>query len=188
MKLKDESKQFLLKLAERTIADFFAGKDKPRLMDSEIPDPELLARRATFVTLTIDGKLRGCIGSLSPRNKLFENVINNSLLAAFSDTRFEPLTEQEFDQTKIEISILDEPRHIDHSNEKAFLEKISEDKPGMIVQLGLNQATYLPQVWEELPDPKEFIASLCQKAGLALDAWRRPDTEIFTYEVDNFSE
>lgn len=188
MKLKAESKQFLLKLAERTISDYFAGKDKPHLRESEITDPEIIENRATFVTLTIDGKLRGCIGSLTPRNKLYEDVINNSLMAAFSDTRFSPLSEEEFEKTKIEISVLDEPKHIDHKDKKTFLDIIAKKKPGMIVQLGLNQATYLPQVWGELPDPEKFIESLCQKAGLSPDAWTRPDTEIFTYEVENFEE
>lgn len=188
MKIKARSKNYLLDLSRRALIAYFRDSKKLEIDESEIMDPLLTQRGATFVTLTIDGDLRGCIGTLIPKNKIYKDVINNTINAAFSDPRFPQLAESEVSKVKIEISILSEPKHVALDSPEEFLKEIGKFKPGLIIQLGLNQATYLPQVWEDLPDPGEFMSSLCQKAGLQEEDWKLSDSEVFTYQVENFSE
>jgi AmmeMemoRadiSam system protein A len=188
MKLKETSKQFLLHLSRHTLEEYFNNSKKPEIIESDISDPKITKKGATFVTLTIDGELRGCIGTLIPKNKIYKDVINNTLNAAFSDPRFPQLSKNELTRVKIEISILSEPKHVALGSPEEFLKELEKSKPGLIIQLGLNQATYLPQVWEDLPDPEEFMSSLCQKAGLSSEDWKRPDAEIFSYNVEHFLE
>ncbi|MFA7243880.1 MAG: AmmeMemoRadiSam system protein A [Patescibacteria group bacterium] len=185
--MKTESKQFLLKIARKSLENYFRGKGKLKVDESNAP-AETNKLGATFVTLTKDGELRGCIGSLIAKKKIYEDVINNSLNAAFSDHRFPQLAESELNEIKIEISVLGEAKHMQIKSPKTFLEEIERNKPGLILQVGMNQATYLPQVWEDLPEPNEFMSTLSQKAGLLADAWARPDAEIFTYNVDDIQE
>jgi AmmeMemoRadiSam system protein A len=109
-------------------------------------------------------------------------------LAAFNDSRFDPLRENELAQVKIEISILTAPKPLEYNNPDDLLEKISKTKPGLIIKSGFYQATFLPQVWEDLPKPEEFLSHLCQKAGLKSDHWATSELDVMQYEVIHFAE
>lgn len=121
---------------------------------------------ACFVTLAVDSKLRGCMGSIFAHKPLINDLAQNAYKSAFADTRFSALTEEEFQRLKIAISILTQPEQIEFSNEEELIEKIEAYKDGLIIQDGNYSAVYLPSVWVQLPDKKEFLESLKQKAGL----------------------
>jgi len=180
-------KDFLLKLARKTIEHFLATGEKLEPLDSDIPFEKLKEKRAAFVTLTQDGNLRGCIGSLEPQIALCEEIIDKSLSAAFKDPRFSPLAREELVKTKIHISILTIPQPPSFKNYEELLEKLTPKKDGVILKKGFNTATYLPKVWEELPQKQEFLSSLCHKAGLSSDAWKQ-DIEVWLYQTIDFSE
>jgi AmmeMemoRadiSam system protein B/AmmeMemoRadiSam system protein A len=154
-------------------------------------------RAATFVTLTKNGELRGCIGSLGDERPLQESIPANARSAAFSDPRFMPVEPQEWPDIAIEVSVLTPPQHLlveyevgDLRNPVTEAEALAALTPGIdgvIFKAGSRQATYLPQVWEQIPDPKQFLASLRQKAGLAPDYWG-DDVELLTYRVKAWEE
>jgi len=124
---------------------------------------------ATFVTLMRAGKLRGCIGSLEARRALGEDVVANSLAAAFHDPRFAPLSAAEWPDTQLEVSLLSTPKSIHFADEAELLEAIRAGQDGLIVQQNDRRATFLPQVWESIPDKRRFLAELVAKAGLPAD-------------------
>lgn len=186
--MDSKNKKFLLALARQTIVDYYETGQKIKLDEGKIPDQELSHKAATFVTLTEDGMLRGCIGSLLAKRKMYEDVINNALYAAFGDARFNPVSREEIPKIKIEISVLSGSKPYKHKNQTELLQKIKPKEHGVIVQKGYSQATYLPQVWDDLRDKKEFLSSLCQKAGLDKNAWQSQNCEIFYYTVEKFSE
>lgn len=176
--------QKLLTIARQTIT---AELDGTKFEPENIEDT-WKKNRATFVTLTKQGKLRGCIGSLEAHRSLIEDIQQNALHAAFSDPRFPPLTKAELADIKIEISILTPPQKLEYSDADDLLEKLKVGEDGVIIRKDWHSATYLPQVWEDLPNKKEFLSSLCVKAGLPLDAWRAGDLEVQTYEVEKMGE
>lgn len=187
MHLSPNQKNYLLKLARQTITDYFDKSEKTSL-DPEKIDKELTKPAATFVTLTKLGELRGCVGNLIAKKPLYQDIINNTLMSAFGDNRFPQLTKNESKNIKIEISILSDPSPYPHKNAASLLEKIKPNTHGIIIQNGFNQATYLPQVWDDLPNKTEFLESLCTKAGLSKESWKEESTEIFYYTVEKFSE
>lgn len=138
---------------------------------------------ASFVTLTLSGSLRGCIGSLEARQPLFQDIINNAINAAFHDYRFNPLEENELKRVRIEISVLSPPEKLGIGS-KVF-NKI-DNKMGLILKLSGRSATFLPQVWEQVPDKEVFLEELAMKAGLGSDDWK--DAEIWFYRVEKVSE
>jgi AmmeMemoRadiSam system protein A len=142
-------------------------------------------KKACFVTLTERGVLRGCIGSLYPCQELYKDVIENAKHAAFEDYRFPQLKRGELSEVKIEISVLSIPQKLQFRNEKQLLERIDKSM-GLILRKGFNSATFLPQVWEEIPDKKEFLEHLSLKAGLDKDAWKT--SEIYFYKVKKIEE
>lgn len=140
---------------------------------------------ACFVTLTIEGELRGCIGSLESRQALYLDVIENAVNAGFHDHRFNVLEEDELDEVKIEISILTKPEKIRYESPEDLLRKL-DDKMGILLKSGGSSSTFLPQVWEQIPDKTVFLEELSRKAGLDKDAWK--DGEIWFYRVEKVSE
>lgn len=142
-------------------------------------------RGATFVTLTIDGQLRGCIGTAEAHCSLQEDVEENAVRAATMDPRFPPLSMAELDRTHLEVSVLTPPRP---------LACAPEERPEQVKGLGLllmgghNRSLLLPQVWDKIPDPHEFLEVLCRKAGLPRDAWRRPEVDLYVFHVQAFDE
>ncbi len=172
----------LLVLARKTIEYYLENKE---LKVSEEIKKKYSEKKASFVTLTKDKELRGCIGSLYPRQELWKDVQENAINAAFHDFRFSPLTKQELSKTKIEISILSVPKKIIFKDEKELLKKINS-KMGIILKKGFNTSTFLPQVWEEISNKKDFLEQLSMKAGLDRNAWK--NAEIFSYEVQKMKE
>ena len=158
--------QTLLHLARAAIAKElgFVSHDLPRTDWLEEPG-------ATFVTLTLGGQLRGCIGSLEAHRPLIDDVRANAVASALRDPRFPPLSKEEFAQVVIEVSLLSTPQLIRFSSEQDALAQLKPGKDGVILEYGPQRATYLPQVWAQLPDPQVFIAQLKNKAGLPEDFW-----------------
>jgi AmmeMemoRadiSam system protein A len=155
---------------------------------SALNDPVFQAPCGTFVTLKQRGQLRGCIGNLSSSDPLAEGVRRNAVNAAFHDPRFAPLTEGELDQVVIEVSVLTEPRPLEFSDPQDLLRKLRPNVDGVILRQGYASATFLPQVWEQLPKKEDFLGHLCLKAGLPRDAWKRSPLEVSTYQVQHFEE
>jgi MEMO1 family protein len=144
--------------------------------------------RGCFVTLTEHGELRGCIGNLVARGPLSTQVAENARSAALEDPRFNPLTAGEEPAVKIEISVLTEPRQLFFSSPDDLLQKLQPGADGVILKIGDRMATYLPQVWEQMPDKTAFLDSLTEKAGCGASDWRKPETAVFLYEVESFKE
>jgi hypothetical protein len=185
--LKPHQGQTLVKLARQTIAERLGKK-------SITVDPETLAdsvfqeHRGTFVTLTINKNLRGCIGNLDATDSILAGIKRNAVNAAFHDPRFPALKAHELDQVDIEISILTEPRRLEYGDSKDLLSKLRVHVDGVILKKGPASATFLPQVWEQLPRPEKFLSHLCMKAGLPADDWKKSRLDISTYQVQYFEE
>lgn len=182
----DDLGPILLKLARGAIAERL-GLPAPAPRSGEARRPELALPGATFVTLTRDGELRGCIGTLKARRALGDDVRVQACAAAFDDPRFPPLTADEFPAVRVEVSVLGEPRELPVESEADALRKLRPGIDGVILARDGKRATFLPQVWAELPDPGEFLAQLKLKAGLPANFW---DARIAlqTYPVEKFSE
>jgi len=148
---------------------------------------ELKEERATFVTLTIDGHLRGCIGMLEACRPLAEDVAENAVSAAFHDPRFPPLSQEEFDDLKISISVLSPPQEMNFSSEADLVSQIRPGVDGLILQEGFRRGTFLPSVWEELSEGEMFFKHLKLKAGLSAGYWS--DTlRVFRYTTEYIQE
>jgi MEMO1 family protein len=189
--LAPEKGRLLVKLARSTLMEKFGRPLPPAEADrmrSELSDAAFQARSGTFVTLKHKGRLRGCIGNLSASDPLAEGVRRNAVNAAFHDPRFSPLTEKELDQVLIEVSVLTEPRPLAFSGPEDLLRKLRPNVDGVIIRRRHASATFLPQVWEQLPKKEDFLGHLCLKAGLPRDAWQRGDLEVSTYQVQYFEE
>jgi len=170
--------QYLLQLARQAIAKEFGNC----LPIANIEFPGLAQHAACFVTLNLDHKLRGCIGNLEARDSLFESVTRNAKLAAFNDHRFAPLSPEEFGNIKIELSILTPMQALVVTDEADLLRQLRPNIDGLVFKSGQHQATFLPSVWQQLPEPKEFLAHLKRKAGLAEDYWNA-DVQCFNYQT-----
>jgi len=150
-------------------------------------EPWLLDKGASFVTLTIGGELRGCIGSLVAYQPLKDDVRQNARAAAFEDPRFYPLSVEEFDKIHIEVSVLSPPEPMPFSTREEALSMLRPGVDGVILSAARRRATFLPQVWDELPDPEEFISHLLRKAGLPATFWD-DSVRIERYTVTAFEE
>lgn len=175
-----KNQKILLELARSTLADYFkTGKIK----DFSTTDAELTAPAAVFVTLTISGQLRGCIGTTAPQAPLYRAVQQMALAAAFEDYRFKQLTPEELDKIKIEISVLSPLTKVKSAAE------VKEKIHGVTVRRGGRSGLFLPQVWEHFENKEDFLGELCsQKAGLPSNAWCDPGTELCVFTVFAFEE
>lgn len=186
----DEKKgEILLEIARKTIAEHLGLSYKPSTdLDAASRDTAFESRRGTFVTLKINDQLRGCIGNLLPDKPLIHSVRENAINAAFQDPRFAPLLKQEFKKIQIEVSLLTEPKPLDYKDGRDLLDKLRPHVDGVILRKGPYSSTFLPQVWQQLPDKRAFLEQLCMKAGLPADAWQKGDIEVLTYQVQYFEE
>jgi len=174
----------LLVVARKTLEAYFE-EQKFELVE-EIKQ-KYKEKKACFVTLTKNAELRGCVGSLVAEKELWKDVQENVLYAAFHDARFLPLSKEELDKIKIEISILSSPEKIEFENSKDLLKKLNKNY-GVIIRKGICSATFLPQVWKEIPNKEKFLSMLCLKAGLKSDEWQNRDVEIHIYKVERVKE
>ena len=172
----------LLTLARNAIASRFGVSGNPA---ADLP--ELHQPGAVFVTLTQHDNLRGCIGSLEAWRPLHKDVQENALAAAFRDPRFEPLSADELPVTRVEVSLLTPAEPMRFSSEADALAQLRPDIDGVIFTAGNRRSTFLPQVWEQLPEPAMFMAHLKQKAGLPADYWG-PNVQLERYQVKKWKE
>jgi AmmeMemoRadiSam system protein A len=172
----------LLTIARTAIA---ARLDLPHA--GEPRAPALLEPAATFVTLHQSGELRGCIGTLEPVRPLGVDVRENELAAAFRDPRFQPLAVVEFETTSIEVSLLSAAERVEVDDEGDLLACLRPGVDGVILEYAGRRATFLPQVWEALADPREFVAALKRKAGWPADFWS-PRMNVSRYGVTKWTE
>ena len=155
--------------------------------DVDASHAELSRPAATFVTLKMHGELRGCIGTLAPFRPLGLDVRENALAAAFRDPRFLPLTAAEFEATSVEVSLLSESRALDIASEDDLLAQLRPGHDGLVLEYGRHRATFLPQVWDALADPRDFVVALKRKAGLPADFWSR-QMAVSRYGVTKWAE
>jgi AmmeMemoRadiSam system protein A len=151
------------------------------------PEPWLADPAATFVTLHLEERLRGCIGSIDPRRALGEDVANNARAAAFRDPRFEPVTAVEFDALSIEVSVLSPRVALEAATEGEAAQRLRPGVDGVYLEYAGHVATFLPQVWESLPDPVDFLAALRHKAQLPARFWD-PAIRLTRYTVEKFGD
>lgn len=185
--LTTEEKQTLLRLARDTLECGVRGGELPALQ-AEAMTPRLREPGASFVTLTIKRQLRGCIGALEPYQPLAQDVREHALAAALEDPRFRPVTPEELDQIEIEISRLTLPRRLEYADASDLLPRLRPNIDGVILRDGMRRATFLPQVWEKIPDKAEFLDNLCSKMGSMPGTWRKKHLEVLTYQVEEFHE
>ncbi len=178
----EEQGRLLLTLARAAIAREFHGKDGMPVQSGWLKVPG-----AVFVTLTMAGRLRGCIGSLEVHRSLGDDVVQNARAAAFRDPRFPPLSAEELAQVRVEVSVLTPATPMTYSDEADALAQLRPGVDGVILEFGWHRATFLPQVWEQLPEPRLFMSHLKQKAGLAGDFWAS-DLRLSRYGVEKFKE
>ncbi len=191
VRFTEKQGQLLVKLARKTILKKLAGESPGTESDTLatfFQDANFQAHYGTFVTLKIQGQLRGCIGNLTSTESVLDGVKRNAVNAAFHDPRFSPLSVAELDRTEIEVSILTEPLPLEYRDTSELIQKLRVNVDGVIIRKGHTSATFLPQVWEQLPRPEGFLSHLCLKAGLPADAWKSCELEVLTYQVQYFEE
>jgi hypothetical protein len=160
----------LLEVARRAVAHA-VDTGRPLAIDP-LRYPEPLQRRgASFVTLRRNGELRGCLGSLEPVRPLVVDAAANAFAAAARDPRFAPVAAWELDALRCQVSILGPPEPIDVASEDELLAQLRPDVDGLVIEEGPRRATFLPQVWAQLPDAREFVRQLKRKAGIPADHW-----------------
>jgi MEMO1 family protein len=183
----EHERRQLLRLARHTLRGIVNGQlTMP-------PEPDSLPKSFTeekgcFVTLTKNGHLRGCIGHILPQEALYRAVMDNAISAAMRDSRFSPVQAEELPEIEVEISVLTVPVPLEFSSPEELLAKLQPNKDGVVLQMDGHGATYLPQVWEQIPDKVVFLNSLAQKAGCDANAWRKAGTKVSIYQVESFKE
>lgn len=184
--LTETERQNLLYLARSGITAELVGESEV-IRPIELSD-NLLAHCGCFVTLHKAGNLRGCIGTIEAKRSLVDGVKENALNAAFKDPRFPPLEASELSQIDIEISVLSVPELLQYEGVDDLLKKLKPGVHGVIIAKNWHSATFLPQVWQQLPQKRTFLGNLCMKAGLGRDCWKEGDLSVKVYTVVHFSE
>ena len=180
--LNEEKGSTLLKLARSEIGSKLGHEVTPPAQADWLAEPG-----ASFVTLTRQGELRGCIGTLEAHRPLGVDVRENAVAAAFSDPRFMPLSRAEFDEVRVEVSLLSPTEALVVASEEHALASLRPGIDGVVFEYGHYRSTFLPQVWEQLPDPAEFLAHLKRKAGLPMDFWAE-QVRLSRYTVSKWKE
>lgn len=185
--LSPSERQLLLSIARQALEAALTGGSLPDLpLDSF--SSRLKELGASFVTLTRCGELRGCIGALEPRDPLALDVREHAIAAATQDYRFPPVSPQELPEIEIEISVLTVPKDLEYSTPDDLLARLRPGVDGVTLLDGWRRATFLPQVWEKLPNPQVFLSYLCQKMGAPSDLWCTKKLRVQTYQVEEFHE
>ncbi|MBK8815360.1 MAG: AmmeMemoRadiSam system protein A [Methylococcaceae bacterium] len=184
MSLNKDHQQRLVELAEASIRHGLKTGRPLKINLAEFP-PELREQRASFVTLNINHRLRGCIGMLQAIRPVAEDIAENAFSAAFKDTRFPPLTSQEFNDLQIHLSILTPAEPLSFTSEQDLISQLQPGIDGLILQEGSRRGTFLPSVWESLPKPVQFLNQLKQKAGLPANYWSNT-ISVSRYRAESF--
>lgn len=181
----DAEKHTLLRVARDSILH---GLTNRRALDIDVRayPPALQTPRATFVTLELDNNLRGCIGTLEAKRAVVEDVAHNAFAAAFDDPRFAPLTAEEFPRLALHISVLSPPEIMVVDSEYDLQRQLRAGIDGLILDDGRHRGTFLPSVWETLPEPRDFIRRLKLKAGLPENTWS-PSIKVQRYTTESIS-
>ncbi len=174
--------EILLPIARASIAGVFG-----QVHEADEDAVWLQEQAACFVTLTQQGQLRGCIGTLEAHRSLLEDIKHNAQAAAFKDSRFSPLTSDELNNTEIEVSLLSPMQALDFSNEQEAQAQLRPGIDGVVFEFGHYRSTFLPQVWQQLPDVDVFMAHLKHKAGLTPDFWA-DQVKLSRYTVSKWKE
>ncbi len=185
--LSGEEQKLLLETARNAIWKELNKEEKLPLVVDEY-SPMLQEKGACFITLKKKGVLRGCVGSIEVVQPLIKDVRDRAVAAAFQDYRFPPLTLPEFDEIRIEISRLTQPCILNYEDAEDLINKLRPQIDGVILRYQTRRATFLPQVWEQLPSPELFLNRLCIKMGLDQSAWRSVKLQVETYQVEKFQE
>jgi uncharacterized protein len=185
--LTSDERNILLKLARQAMESAVRGARLESIDLEGLPE-SLRQLGASFVTLTSEGELRGCIGALEPQTALAEDVREHAIAAAQQDFRFPPVQPNELPKINIEISRLSMAQDLDYGSVQDLINRLRPHVDGVIISDGWNRATFLPQVWEKLPDPETFLSHLCMKMGASPDLWRRKKLRIQVYQVEEFHE
>ena len=186
-KLSLNEKEQLLAIAREAVRATALNQPLPKLNPQDYSQT-LNNQGASFVTLTIAGRLRGCIGTLEAYQPLFLDVQKRAVQAASQDPRFNPLTPDELGKVKIEVSRLSKPEPLAYDTSDELLTLLKPGEDGVIISEGHRRATFLPQVWDELPDKKQFLAQLCRKMGCSPTFWEHKKLDVSIYHVEEFSE
>ena len=186
----EEDGKILTGVARKVIEDKLNSQKtyKNEALDKAFTNEKFLVQRGIFVTLKSNGQLRGCIGNIDPTESVIEGVVQNAINAAFNDHRFQSLTIKELDSIDIEVSILTKPKLLEFKDDKDLIQSLRPNIDGVIIRKGSAGATFLPQVWEQLPDVNDFLSHLCNKAGLMANAWKDSKIDVYTYQVQYFNE
>ena len=180
----DAQRRQLKQIAKQSI-QYGLDNGCPLPIDTNKYEPALREKRATFVTLKINNQLRGCIGRLHAERPLVEDIAQNAFAAAFHDPRFPPLTKSEYDLLEYHISILEEPIKLPVSSETDLIAQLVPGEDGIILGDDQHQGTFLPSVWDSLPNPKDFVQHLKLKAGLPASGWSE-NYRVQRYRVEEF--
>jgi len=183
--LDTAERQILLNVARDSIREGLDHGTPLKLIEADYP-PVLQAQRASFVTLNLHGELRGCIGHLEAVEPLVQDVADNAFSAAFKDPRFPALREAELADLEIHISVLTPAEPMAFSSEADLLRQLRPGLDGLILEDGWARGTFLPSVWESLPEPREFLAHLKRKAGLPMNHWSAK-LRVYRYTTESFS-
>lgn len=186
-KLNEEEKRTLLHIARESLERGVKG-EKQTPLDLKFMPPLLRGQGASFVTLTIHGDLRGCIGALEPYQPLALDVREHAIAAALDDPRFPQVKPSELDQVEVEVSRLTVPERLEYKDAEDLLTKLRPRVDGVILRAGFRRATFLPQVWDKIPDQAGFLDNLCYKMGASQNLWRREHLEVLIYQVEEFHE
>jgi len=183
-----EEQQTLLHMAREAMEYGVRGKKLPPLDEKKL-STHLLEQGTSFITLTIRGQLRGCIGGLEARQPLVKDVREHAIAAALEDPRFPPVREDELSRIQIEVSRLTRPVPLEYKDAADLLSKLRPHVDGVILRDAFGRrATFLPQVWEKIPDAAEFMNNLCYKMGVSDNVWRIKHFEVLVYQVEEFHE
>ena len=185
--LSAAEKKLLLRIARQAVQEVVCNETGLQVRLEELPE-RLRIPRAAFVTLTRKGDLRGCIGGLEACQPLVLDVIEHAMAAARDDYRFYPVMPEEFDEIRIEISCLTPPRLLNYQGGEDLVAKLRPGIDGLVLTDGFRRATFLPQVWEKLPEVEQFLGHLCLKMGVRADAWKSGKLKALVYEVEEFAE
>lgn len=185
--LSEADHKLLLQLARQFIQLAVNRQELPRFNLAEY-SADLKAEGASFVTLTLDGELRGCIGALKAYQPLVQDVCEHAVAAAMEDYRFPPIIPAELTQLHIEISRLTQPEPLEYRSPDELPTLLRPGVDGVILQDGIRRATFLPQVWEQVASPQEFLSQLCWKMGGPIDLWQRKILKVRIYQVEEWQE